>query len=98
MGAVAHRFGQFDGDVGRQRAEAVEDFMSRTGVLPAAISTIIVSPTARPRPIITAENRPLMAVGMMMRMAVCQGVAPQPSDAERRCSGTATGRPRRWCK
>ncbi len=48
----------------------------------------MVSPTARPRPIMQAENRPLMAVGITIRTAVCQGVAPAPSDAPRRCSGT----------
>ena len=58
------------------------------GVLPVAISTIMVSPTARPRPIITAENSPLIAVGTTTRTAVCQGVAPAPSEAERRWSGT----------
>ena len=58
------------------------------GVLPAAISTIIVSPTARPSPIITAENSPLAAEGTITRTAVCQGVAPAPSDALRRWSGT----------
>ena len=63
-------------------------FISRIGVLPAAISTIIVSPTARPSPIITAENSPLMAVGTITRIAVCHGVAPAARDAERRCSGT----------
>ena len=47
-------------------------FQSSTGVLPAAISTIIVSPTARPRPIMTAEKSPLMAVGITIRVAVCQ--------------------------
>ena len=30
----------------------------------------------------------LMAVGITMRTAVCQGVAPAPREAERRCSGT----------
>ena len=63
-------------------------FQSMSGVLPAAMSTIIVSPTARPRPIITAENSPLAAAGTMTRTAVCQGVAPAPSDALRRWSGT----------
>jgi hypothetical protein len=62
--------------------------MSMTGVLPRAISTIMVSPTARPRPIIMALKRPLIAVGMMIRTAVCHGVAPAPSEAPRRCSGT----------
>jgi hypothetical protein len=38
-------------------------FRSITGVLPVAITTIIVSPIARPRPIITAEKMPAEAVG-----------------------------------
>ena len=67
----------------------LKTFHSITGVLPAAISTIIVSPTARPKPIISAENKPLMAVGTTTRMAVCQGVAPEPSEPARNDSGTA---------
>ena len=63
-------------------------FQSRTGVLPAAMSTIIVSPTARPRPIITAEKSPLIAVGMTTRIAVCQGVAPR-AERRRRAGGPA---------
>ena len=59
-------------------------FHSVIGVFPPAISTIIVSPTARPRPIISAENKPLIAVGITIRHVVCQGVAPQPSDPDRR--------------
>ena len=35
-----------------------------------------------------AENRPLIAVGITMRNAVCQGVAPAPSEPARRWSGT----------
>ena len=54
---------------------------SMIGVLPAAMRTIIVSPTARPSPIITAEKIPLVAAGRMTRIAVCQGVAPAPSEA-----------------
>ena len=38
-------------------------FQSSTGVFPAAISTTIVSPTARPRPTMTAEKMPERAVG-----------------------------------
>ena len=62
-------------------------FQPIRGVLPAAISTIIVSPTARPSPIITAEKSPLAAAGTMTRMAVCQGVlrarAPQEQSPAR---------------
>ncbi len=42
------------------------------GVLPVAISTIIVSPTARPRPIISAEKIPGLAVRITTRVRVCQ--------------------------
>ncbi len=35
-----------------------------------------------------AEKMPDMATGRITRIAVCQGVAPQASDAARRCSGT----------
>ena len=59
------------------------------GVFPVAMTTIIVSPAARPRPIITAEKIPLAATGKTTRTAVCHGVATAPSDADRSESGTA---------
>ncbi len=61
---------------------------SRMGVLPVAISTIMVSPTARPRPIITAEKMPGLAVGSTTRVAVCQRLAPSAREAAVRCDGT----------
>ena len=61
---------------------------SMIGVLPVAISTIIVSPTARPRPIITAEKMPGLAVGSTTRTSVCHGVAPSASEPFDRCLGT----------
>ena len=60
---------------------------SRIGVLPVAISTIIVSPTARPKPIMTAEKTPGLAVGSTTRVAVCQRLAPSASDAADRFGG-----------
>ena len=64
-------------------------FHSITGVLPAAMSTTMVSPTARPSPIMRAEKSPLMAVGRITETAVCHRVAPTAREAARRCSGTA---------
>src|SRR5574337_2202678 len=61
---------------------------SMTGVLPVAISTIIVSPTARPKPIMIAEKIPELAVGSTTLMAVCQRVAPRASAPATRCCGT----------
>src|SRR4030095_12801966 len=61
---------------------------SMTGVLPVAMSTIMVSPTARPKPIMIAEKMPGLAVGSTMRSAVCQRVAPSASDPARRWCGT----------
>ncbi len=52
------------------------------------MSTIIVSPTARPKPIMTAEKIPGLAVGSTTRIAVCQRVAPSASEPARRCCGT----------
>ncbi|MCY1425855.1 hypothetical protein D9M71_416600 [compost metagenome] len=52
-------------------------FISISGVLPVAISTIMVSPTARPMPIISAEKMPGLAVRITTRVMVCQGVAPR---------------------
>ena len=62
---------------------------SSTGVLPVAISTIMVSPTARPNPIITAEKMPGLAVGNTTRNAVCQRLAPSASEPAARLLGTA---------
>lgn len=61
---------------------------SITGVLPVAMRTIIVSPTARPNPIITAEKIPAAAVGRTTRIAVCHLVAPRAKEPEIRCFGT----------
>ena len=55
-------------------------FQSMIGVLPVAISTIMVSPTARPIPIMTAEKMPGLAVRMTTRLRVCQGDAPSASE------------------
>ena len=61
---------------------------SMIGVLPVAISTIIVSPTARPKPTIVAEKTPGLAVGSTTRTAVCQRLAPSASEAAVRLAGT----------
>ena len=61
---------------------------SITGVLPVAISTIIVSPTARPKPTMMAEKTPGLAVGSTTRTAVCQRLAPSASEAAVRLDGT----------
>ncbi len=58
------------------------------GVFPVAITTIMVSPTARPRPIITAEKIPANAVGTMTRSAVCQRLAPKAREPETSVLGT----------
>ncbi len=55
------------------------------GVLPVAISTIMVSPTARPMPIISAEKMPGLAVRITTRVMVCHGVAPRASEPRVRC-------------
>ena len=83
--AVTHRLGQLDGDVGGQRPETVEDVQSPGSACcrpPSARSWF--RPPRGPSPIMMAENSPLIAVGSTMRMAVCQGVAPAPSEAARR--------------
>ena len=63
-------------------------FQSMIGVLPVAIRTIMVSPTARPSPIMIAEKMPGLPVGSTIRSAVCQRVAPRASDPARRWPGT----------
>ena len=54
--------------------------MSVMGVLPVAINTIMVSPTARPKPIIKAEKIPGLAVGKTTLIMVCHGVAPNANE------------------
>ena len=51
--------------------------------LPEAMSTIIVSPMARPKPSTTAASTPGAAAGSTTRNAVSQRVAPSASDASR---------------
>jgi hypothetical protein len=58
------------------------------GVFPVAMSTIMVSPTARPKPIIKAEKIPAEAVGSTTRMAVCQRLAPRAREPDFRSGGT----------
>ena len=58
-------------------------------MLPVAINTIMVSPTARPKPIITAEKIPGLAVGKITRTKVCHGDAPRARDPNVRFLGTA---------
>ena len=58
------------------------------GVFPVAISTIIVSPTARPRPSMIAAKIPPDAAGNTTRRTVCQRDAPKASDADDKESGT----------
>jgi hypothetical protein len=59
-----------------------------TGVLPVAIKTIMVSPTARPNPIMIAENMPGLAVNSTTLIMVCQGVAPKAREPTVKCFGT----------
>ncbi len=51
--------------------------------LPEAISTIMVSPMARPKPSTTAASTPGAAAGRTTRKAVSQRVAPSASEASR---------------
>ncbi len=63
-------------------------FQSMMGVFPVAISTIMVSPTARPRPIIRAEKMPAEATGRTTVRTICQRLAPRASEAAMREGGT----------
>ena len=54
----------------------------------AALIGIIVSPTARPMPIIRAEKMPGLAVSSTTRVSVCQGVAPSAREPRVRLFGT----------
>ena len=48
----------------------------------------MVSPTARPNPIMTAENIPGLAVSNTTLNMVCHGVAPSASEPIVSCRGT----------
>jgi len=48
----------------------------------------MVSPTARPKPIMIAEKIPGLAVGSTTRVAVCQRVAPSASEPATNAGGT----------
>jgi len=61
---------------------------SRMGVLPVAMSTIIVSPTARPKPIMTPAKMPGLAEGSTTRHSVCQRLAPSAIEAAVSVYGT----------
>ena len=50
------------------------------GEFPVAMTTIMVSPMALPKPTMSAEKIPLAAVGRITRAVVCQTEAPQASD------------------
>ncbi len=58
------------------------------GVLPVAINTIMVSPMARPKPIMTAEKTPGSAEGSTTLQAVCQQLAPRAREAAVKLRGT----------
>lgn len=53
-----------------------------------AISTIMVSPTARPKPIISAEKIPALAEGSTTLITVCHWVAPSAKEPWLRVAGT----------
>ena len=59
-----------------------------TAVFPVAITTIIVSPTARPKPIMMAERIPEIAVGTTTVQTVCQRLAPKANEPEIKELGT----------
>jgi hypothetical protein len=56
----------------------------------------MVSPTARPKPIMTAEKTPGLAVGTTTRRAVCQRLAPSASEPAVRLEGRWRTRRRQW--
>ena len=62
------------------RAESAK-LAETMAALPDAISTIIVSPTARPSPSATPAAMPGLAAGSITRAIVCQRAAPSAIDA-----------------
>ena len=66
----------------------LKGFASITAVFPVAITTIIVSPIARPKPIMTPETMPEIAVGTTTLQTVCQRLAPRASEPETSEFGT----------
>ena len=71
-------------DLGRDRLTLVEQAASGSaGLLPMTIVTAIVSPSARPRPRMTAPTIPERAYGRTAFVTVSQRVAPRASIASR---------------
>ena len=69
------------------RTESTGD-QERTAAFPDAISTIIVSPMARPKPRTQAASTPGIAAGSTTREAVCQEDAPIAIEPSRNACGT----------
>ena len=61
---------------------------SITAVFPVAITTIIVSPMARPKPIMIPETIPEIAVGITTLQTVCHRLAPKAKEPEIKELGT----------
>ena len=78
-----HHLAHLRRDGGREGADRVAEAEDVIAALPEAISTIIVSPMARPNPSTTAARTPGAAAGSTTRQAVSQRVAPSASDASR---------------
>jgi len=81
VGAAEHDLGQFGAMVADTvRAESA-GLADRMAALPDAMSTIMVSPTARPRPSAMPAARPGPAAGTTTRTMVCQRAAPSAVEA-----------------
>src|SRR4029079_17138622 len=60
-----------------------------TVALPASMASAIVSPSARPKPRMTAPKIPVEAVGTITARIASQRVAPSPNAASRIFGGTS---------
>ena len=55
--------------------------LGKAGAFPVAMSTVMVSPIARPMPSMIAAMIPERAAGIFTRISVCQRLAPSASEA-----------------
>ena len=81
--AADHDLAHLGGDGGRERAHRVEHAPEIMAALPEAMSTIIVSPTARASPSRTPADDAGRGRGQRDVHAVCQREAPRASEASR---------------
>ena len=90
-----HDLGHFGGNRRRERANRIGKPADTIAAFPDAISTIIVSPMARPNPSTIPAAMPGKAAGSTIVNDTCQGLAPSAAAASRSDGARPSWRPRR---